>query len=162
MTHKLEVTTPSSREIAMTRVFDAPRDLVFDCWTIPALLKRWLTGPDGWSFKVCDVDLRVGGQYRFVWQHVDRGDMGMTGTYREIVRPEKLASTEIFDMDWTEGEAHVTLMLTEKDGRTTSVTTILYSSEKARDGAIQVGMADGVAAGYDRLDNLLAEGVSAG
>lgn len=161
MRHELEVTTPSDREIAMTRIFDAPRDLVFDCWTIPALLKRWMTGPDGWSFAVCEIELSVGGRYRFVWRHDDGRDMGMSGTYREILRPERIVSVEIFDVDWTEGEARSTLVLTEKDGRTTSVNTMLYSSKKARDGALGVGMAKGVAAGYNRLDDVLAERVGA-
>lgn len=161
MKHRLEVTTPSDREIAMTRVFDAPCDLVFDCWTIPALLKRWMTGPDGWSFAVCEIDLAVGGRYRFVWRHLDGRDMGMSGTYREILRPQRIVSVEIFDMDWTDGEARSTLVLTERDGQTTSVNTMLYSSREARDGAIGVGMAKGVAAGYDRLDEVLAEQQSA-
>ncbi|AMS39810.1 SRPBCC family protein [Aminobacter sp. NyZ550] len=161
MSHRLEVTTPSDREIAMTRVFDAPRELVFDCWTIPALLKRWMTGPDGWSFAVCEIDLSVGGTYRFVWRHDDGRDMGMTGTYREIARPERIVSVELFDMDWTDGEARSTLVLTERDGRTISVNTVLYSSREARDGAIAIGMARGVEAGYDRLDGVLAEQVAA-
>ncbi|WP_269931811.1 SRPBCC domain-containing protein [Aminobacter sp. HY435] len=149
MKHRLEVTTPSDREIAMTRVFDAPRDLVFDCW------------PDGWSFAVCEVNLSVGGTYRFVWRHEDGRDMGMTGTYRAILRPERIVSVEIFDMDWTDGEARSTLVLTERDGRTISVNTMLYSSKEARDGAIAIGMARGVGAGYDRLDGVLAEQVAA-
>lgn len=161
MKHRLEVTTPSDREIAMTRVFDAPRELVFDCWTIPALLKRWMTGPDGWNFSVCEVDLRVGGTYRFVWSHKDGRDMGMTGTYRQILRPERIVSAELFDMDWTDGEAIATLTLTEKDGKTTSVNTVLYSSREARDGAIAIGMAKGVEAGYERLDAILAEAIAA-
>lgn len=157
MKHRLEVTTPSDREIAMTRVFDAPRDLVFDCWTIPALLRRWMTGPDGWSFAVCEVNLTIGGSYRFVWRHSDGRDMGMTGTYREILRPERIVTTELFDVDWTDGEARATLVLTETDGRTTCVNTMLYSSKQARDGALAIGMAKGVAAGYDRLDHVLSE-----
>lgn len=161
MKHRLEVTTPSDREIAMTRVFDAPRELVFDCWTIPALLKRWMTGPDGWNFSVCEVDLRVGGTYRFVWSHKDGRDMGMTGTYRQIFRPERIVSAELFDMDWTDGEAIATLTLTEKDGKTTSVNTVLYSSREARDGSIAIGMAKGVEAGYERLDAILAEAIAA-
>lgn len=161
MKHRLEVTTPSDREIAMTRVFDAPRELVFDCWTIPALLKRWMTGPDGWNFSVCEVDLRVGGTYRFVWSHKDGRDMGMTGTYRQILRPERIVSAELFDMDWTDGEAIATLTLTEKDGKTTSVNTVLYSSREARDGSIAIGMAKGVEAGYERLDAILAEAIAA-
>ncbi len=155
MRHRLEVATPSDREIAIMRVFDAPRELVFDCWTVPALLRRWMTGPDGWSFAVCEVDLKVGGNYRFVWRHRDGRDMGMTGTYREISRPERIVSTELFDMDWTGGEARSTLVLTEERGRTTSLNTILYASREARDGAIATGMAEGIEAGYARLDEML-------
>ncbi len=161
MRHRLEVTTPSDREVAITRVFEAPRELVFDCWTVPALLRRWMTGPDGWSFAVCDIDLRVGGNYRFVWRHMDGRDMGMTGTYREIARPQRIVSTELFDMDWTDGEARSTLVLTEGAGRTISVNTILYSSREARDGAIAIGMVDGIEAGYARLDDILADAASA-
>ncbi len=83
----LEITTPSDREIVMTRVFDAPRDLVFDAYTKPELLKRWLLGPRGWSMPVCEIDLRVGGAYRYVWRRdPDGNEMGMGGVYREIVR----------------------------------------------------------------------------
>lgn len=157
----LEVTTPSDREIRMTRVFAAPRHLVFDCWTKPELLKRWLTGPDGWSFVVCEVDLRVGGAYRFVWRGPDGTDMGMGGVYREVVPPERIAQTEKFDMDWTGGEAVSTLVLTEHDGRTTATTTVLYASKEGRDGALASGMEHGVAASYDRLETMLSATVVA-
>ena len=96
-TRTLQVTTPSEREIAMTRVFDAPRRLVFDAWTRPELLKRWLGVRGGWSFAVCEVDLRVGGAYRFVWRGPNGKEMGMGGVYREIVPPERLVATELFD-----------------------------------------------------------------
>src|ERR1700716_4401588 len=91
---KLQVTTPSDREIAMTRVFDAPRSLVFDAFTKPELLKRWLGVLGGWTFAVCEVDLKVGGKYRYVWRGKDGREMGMGGVYREIVRPERIVSTE--------------------------------------------------------------------
>ena len=81
---KLQVSTPSDRELAMTRVFDAPRSMVFDAWTKPELLKRWLGVFGGWTFAVCEVDLRVGGKYRFVWRGKDGNEMGMGGVYREI------------------------------------------------------------------------------
>src|SRR6267143_4785009 len=81
----LEVTTPSDREIAMTRVFDAPRRLVYDAWTRPELLKRWLGVFGGWELAVCEIDLKVGGAYRYVWRGPDRAEMGMRGVYREIV-----------------------------------------------------------------------------
>ena len=92
---KLQITTPSDREIAMTRVFDAPRRLVFDAFTKPELVKQWLLGPPGWTMPVCEIDLRVGGQYRYVWRRESNGkEMGMGGVYKEISPPERLVSTE--------------------------------------------------------------------
>ena len=108
----------------MTRDFDAPRSLVFEAYTKPELLKRWLFGPDGWSFAVCEIDLKVGGKYRYVWRHEDGREMGMGGVYREIVPPERLVCTELFDEDWTGGEALGTIVLTEKDGKTTLTQTM--------------------------------------
>ena len=153
----LEVNTPTDREIVIRRDFNAARDLVFDAHTKPELVKRWLFGPDGWSFKTCEIDLRVGGKYRFVWKHVDGDEMGMGGTYREVARPERLVTTELFDEDWTGGETLNTMVLTERDGRTTLTLTTLYSSTEARDGALQSGMTDGMEAGYRRLDAIFAE-----
>src|SRR6478752_2284371 len=100
---ELEITLPSDREIEMTRRFDAPRALVFDAYTRPELLRRWLGVFGGWSFATCEVDLRVGGSYRYVWRHVDGMEMGMGGVYREVVRPERVVSTEKFDHAWYEG-----------------------------------------------------------
>src|SRR5687767_4883422 len=101
----LKVTTPSDREIAMTRVFDAPRKLVFDALTKPELVKRWLVRT-GWSMPVCEIDLRVGGTYRYVWRKGDNGpEMGMRGVYREVVRPERIVATEVFDQKWYDGDA---------------------------------------------------------
>jgi uncharacterized protein YndB with AHSA1/START domain len=153
---KLQVTTPSDREIVFTRVFNAPRSLVFDAWTKPELLKRWLLGPPGWSFVVCESDLRVGGKYRFVWRKSEGSEMGMGGVYREVVPPERIVNTQLFDQDWTGGEAVGILVLTESNGKTTSTNTILYSSREARDGAACTGMAEGMEAGYTRLDEVLA------
>ncbi len=148
----LEVTTPSDREIRITRVFKAPRHMVFDAHTKPELVRRWLFGPEGWSFTVCEIDLRVGGKYRFVWRNVDGEEMGMGGTYREVVRPERLVTTELFDEDWTGGETVNATVLTEHEGGTLLTSTILYSSKEARDGALQSGMDEGMEAGYARLD----------
>jgi uncharacterized protein YndB with AHSA1/START domain len=153
---KLQITTPSDREIVITRVFNAPRRLVFDAWTRPELLKRWLLGPPGWSFVVCESDLRVGGCYRFVWRNSEGTKMGMGGVYREVVPPERIVNTQLFDQDWTGGEAIGTLVLTENNGKTTSTNTILYSSREARDGAACTAMAEGMEAGYTRLDEVLA------
>lgn len=156
-TRSLEITTPSDREIRMTRSFAVPRRLVYDALTRPALIRRWLLGPPGWTMTVCDVDLREGGSYRYVWRQDDGTEMGMGGVYREIVPPERLVATELFDEDWTGGETLATAVLTEADGRTTLTTTVRYSSPEARDGALRIGMADGVAASYDRFEELLAE-----
>src|SRR5712671_4166706 len=100
----LTVTAPTDREIVMTRVFSAPRKLVFDAWTKPELVKRWLLGPPGWTMPVCEIDLRVGGKYRFEWRGQDGTVMGMGGVYREIVIPERIINTQLFDEDWTGGE----------------------------------------------------------
>jgi uncharacterized protein YndB with AHSA1/START domain len=151
----LEVTTPSDREIAMTRVFNAPARLVFDAWTKPELIKRWLGVRAGWMMAVCEVDLKVGGAYRFVWRGPDM-TMGMRGLYREVVRPERLVSTEVFDDPWYEGEAVDTIVLVERDGNTTVTTTVRYASREVRDAVIKSGMATGVAEGYDKLAELLA------
>ncbi len=153
---KLQLTTRGDREIVITRVFHAPRQLVFDAWTRAELLKRWLLGPPGWSFVVCEIDLRVGGKYRFVWRQAAGVEMGMGGVYREVVPPERIVNTQLFDQDWTGGEAIGTLVLTENDGKTTSTNTILYSSRAARDAAAGTPMAEGMEAGYTRLDEVLA------
>jgi uncharacterized protein YndB with AHSA1/START domain len=155
-TGKLQIATPSDREITFTRVFDAPRKLVFDAWTKPELLKRWLYGPNGWSLEICEMDLRVGGKYRFVWHYTNGKAMGMGGVYKEILPPERIVNTQLFDQDWTGGEAIGTLVLTEKDGKTTSTDTVLYVSKEARDGALSTGMADGMETGYVRLDEVFA------
>ena len=155
-TGTLQITTPSEREIVMSRVFDAPRHLVFEAWTKPELLKRWLGVRGGWSMAVCEVDLRVGGAYRFVWRGPDGAEMGMGGVYREIVAPERLVATESFDDPWYPGEALDTTVLVEEGGKTTATTTVLYESEEIRDAVLESGMARGVAESYDMLAEYLA------
>ena len=152
---KLKVTTRGDREIVMTREFDAPRKLVFDAFTKPELIRQWLLGPEGWSMPVCEVDLRVGGKYRYLWRHTNGNEMGMGGVYREIMPPERLVATERFDESWYPGEAVGTVELVEKAGRTTLTQTVLYESREARDGVMKSPMESGVAAGYDRLEQLL-------
>jgi len=152
----LQLTTPSEREIVMSRVFDAPRNLVFDAWTKPELLERWLGVRGGWSMVVCEVDLRVGGAYRFVWRGLDGAEMGMGGVYREIVSPERLVATESFDDPWYPGEAIDTTVLVEEGGKTTVTTKVLYESEEIRDAVLESGMARGVAESYDMLAEYLA------
>jgi uncharacterized protein YndB with AHSA1/START domain len=151
-TGTLKVTTPSDREVTMTRVFDAPRHLVWDAMTRPELLKRWF-GPHGWSLVVCDVDFRVGGAWRFVLEGPDGRSMGMSGEYREIVPIERTVHTEAFDE--YPGDSVVTIVLTEDDGRTTLTGTVLYESQEVRDAVIESGMEHGAAETYDRLAELL-------
>src|SRR3977135_208887 len=124
----LQVTMPSDREIAMTRVFKAPRHLLFDALTKPELVKRWLLGPPGWSMPVCEIDLKVGGAYRYVWRNEEGREMGMGGTYREIVRPDRIVNTELFDKAWYPGECLITTHLTEQGGGTTMTVTLRYDS----------------------------------
>jgi uncharacterized protein YndB with AHSA1/START domain len=153
----LKLTTPSDREIAMTRVFDAPRQLVYDAHTKPDLVRQWLLGPPGWSMPVCEMDVRVGGTYRWVWRKDKDGTtMGMGGVYREVRAPERLVTTEKFDEAWYPGESLNTLVLVEQGGRTTLTQTMRYESREARDGILKSGMEQGVTASYDRLDDLLA------
>ena len=153
---QLKVTTPSDRELAMTRAFDAPRRLVFDAHTKPELVKRWLLGPPGWSMPVCEINLRVGGKYRYVWRRdADGTQMGMRGAYREIVAPERIVNTERFDEAWYPGEALNTLVLVENGGRTTLTQTMRYESREARDAVLKSDMESGVTASYDRLAELL-------
>jgi uncharacterized protein YndB with AHSA1/START domain len=151
-TGTLQVSTPTDREIVLTRVFDAPRHLVFDAFTKPELLKRWF-GPRGWSLVVCEIDLRVGGTFRFVLRGPDGSQMGMRGTYREIVPPERSVHMESFD-DYP-GESQVTTVLVEQGGRTTLTATVLYPSQEIRDIVIKSGMEHGAAESYDKLAELL-------
>jgi uncharacterized protein YndB with AHSA1/START domain len=141
----------------MTRVFDAPRELVFEALTKPEFVSRWLLGPPGWTMPVCEIDLRVGGAYRYVWRNEDGREMGMGGNYTEIVRPEKIAHTERFDEAWYEGESLNTWILTERDGRTTLALTSRYETKATRDEVLESGMESGVATSYDRLDDILGE-----
>ena len=153
-TGTLKVETRGDREIVMTRVFDAPRELVFKALTTPELLKRWF-GPHGWTLTECEVDLRVGGAWRFLSKGPDGRTMGMRGVYREIVPPERIQYTESFD-EWAEqGSALITTTLAERDGRTTLTCVSLAPSREVRDAVIRTGMEHGAAETYDRLADTL-------
>jgi uncharacterized protein YndB with AHSA1/START domain len=156
MKHEMEVAAPGEREIAMVRDFDAPRHSVWDAWTRPEIVRRWLTGPDGWMFVVCEIDLRVDGAYRFVWRNPEGRKMAMSGAYREVAAPERLVNTQRFEEDWTGGEAIGTLVLVPRGERTRATNTVRYASRVVRDGMLVAGMTDGVAFAYERLDRLLA------
>jgi len=155
--HTLHYAPHGEREIKITRLFDAPRSAVYHAVTQPEMLKRWMIGPGDWSLVTCNSDLRVGGTYRYVWRHNTEGtEMGMHGTFCEIVPNERISQTENFDVDWTGGETLATLTLTEHDGQTTLTNTIRYSTPEARDNVLASNMEQGVAAGYDRLEELLS------
>jgi len=150
---ELKVTTPTDREIVMTRVLDAPRQLVFDAWSNPKHVPRWMLGPEGWTMPICEIDLRPGGEWHFVWRKSDGAEMGMRGLYREIKPPDRLVSTESWGGEWP--ETLNTLTLTEANGKTTIVNTALYPSKEARDAALKTGMTEGVAQSFDRLEKYL-------
>jgi len=150
-----QLSLPSDREIQVTRNFDAPRQLVFDAFTKPDLVKRWLLGPPGWTMPVCEIDLKVGGKYRYVWSKPDVNDMGMGGTFREVAPLERLVATEKFDESWYPGEALVTTVFLDNGAITKVTIGILYQSKEARDTANRSGMEHGIAASYNRLEELL-------
>jgi uncharacterized protein YndB with AHSA1/START domain len=152
-TGTLKVTTPSDQEVMLTRVFDAPRQMVFDAFTKPELLKRWF-GPRGWSLSQCEVDLKVGGQWRFVLRSPEGQEMGMSGVWRELQPYDRMVHTESFD-DFP-GESQVTTVLTEKDGKTTLQATVRYASKEVRDAVIASGMEHGAAESYDKLSEMFA------
>ena len=156
-TRTLSIAPQGEREIVIRRAFDAPRRLVYEAYTTPALLRRWL-GPRTWEMTVCEIDLRVAGAWRYVMHGPDGAEMTMRGVYREVVPPERLVTTERFDDDWTGGETLNTTLFDEHDGVTTVTTTVVYPSAAAREGALASGMEHGMAEGYERLDEVLAEG----
>ena len=154
--HQLEVTTPTDREIVMTRVFDAPRELVFDAFTKPEIVKRWLLAPEGWSLAACDIDLRVGGGFRYVWRNgADGQEFVVSGVYTEIARPARVVHTEQMNDPALPGESLETWTFDERDGATTFTMTLAYDSIEACKSALEAGM-EGNAACYDRLAELLA------
>lgn len=149
----LNVTTPNDREVVVSRVFDAPRRLVWEAWTKPEYLQRWLLGPAGWTLPVCEIDLRAGGPYRYVWRKANGKEMEIHGIFTEVAPPDRLVHTEAWGGDWPETlNTHV---FTEDNNRTTVTLTMLFPSLEARDAAIKTGMNDGVAVSYDRLDEVL-------
>ena len=150
----IHVATPSEREIMMTRLFDAPRSLVFDCYTRPELLKRWMQ-PGGWTFVHCDNDLSVGGAFHWRWRNAQDREMGIHGVYREIVPLQRIMRTEIFDLDPTQSESLGTLSLEEDNRKTTLTIRVLYPSQQARDQALKSCADKGVVTA--KLDTLLDE-----
>ena len=151
--HTLTVTTPSELEIVMTRVFDAPRELVWEALSKPQHMREWW-GPRGFTMPVCEMDFRPGGAYRFVQQGPDGAEYGFRGEYREIVPPERIAWT--FEFEGMPGSISLdTMTLTEEDGKTTITSTSVFDSVEQRDGMLESGMETGAAETYDRLAELL-------
>jgi uncharacterized protein YndB with AHSA1/START domain len=159
----LTVTTPNDLEIVVTREFDAPRKLVWDAMSNPAMIRQWLYGPPGWEMTVCDDDLRVGGGFRWAWRGPEGLEMSMHGSYKEVSPPSKVVRNEIFEMGEGPpmGEQLATLELADRGNRTALTITLRYDSKAARDGAIASGMEHGMAASYDHLEELLASGAIA-
>ena len=152
----LSVSTQGDHEIVITRRFQAPRQMVYDCHTQPELLKRWLGVRGGWELAVCEIDLRVGGKYRYVWRKASKNiDMGMGGVFREITAPERIVCTEQFDDPWYPGEGLNTSEFFETGDGTTLRLTIRYDSAEARDTVMRSPMETGLAESYDVLAELL-------
>lgn len=167
--YKLKVTTPTDLEIVMTRAFDAPRHLVWNSMTQPDLIRRWMFVPPGWNWAECEMDVRVGGKFRWAWNGPD-GQLALTirGEHREVIPPVKIVHTELMEMGPGGGgcgsgdsggeawELLATLELSEQGGKTHLKMTLLFPTKEGRDGALASGMEQGVAAGYDTLDGVLA------
>jgi uncharacterized protein YndB with AHSA1/START domain len=154
---KLTVAQSGDTDLIVTRTFNAPRDLVFQAFGEPALVQRWMLGPPGWTMPVCEIDLRPGGKFRYVWRKEGGAEMGMGGTYLEVEAPTRTVHEEVFDEDWTGGRTVVTTLLTESGGVTTMTMTIRYASPEGRAQAIATPMLDGMEASYSGLDALLQE-----
>ena len=152
-----KVTTPSECEITLTRLFDAPRELVFEAMTKPEHVRRWWGNLDErHSMSVCDIDLRPGGTWRWVGRG-PKGEYAFRGVYREIVPPERLVYTEIFEPMDDGGEGSVvTQILTEEGGKTRLTVTALYPTKQVRDFVLGTGMERGAAVSYDRLEEVAA------
>jgi len=160
--HKSTVTLPNDLDVVVVRAFNAPRELVFDAWTKPALVQRWLLGPSGWTMPVCEMDVRPGGKFKWRWRSEKNGaEFGFTGEFREVVRPSRIVHSERYepgDVGGEMGEALVTTELTEKNGVTTHTMTIHYESKAVRDAALKTGMTDGMEMSFQTLDEVLAAG----
>lgn len=150
------VTTPSDREIRMTRLFDAPRRLVFEAMTQPEHVKQWWGRlGEGYSVPVCEIDLRVGGVWRFVNRH-PHGEAAFHGEYQEISPPGRLVFTEIFE-EFPDAVSVVTAEFTEEGGKTRLTATVRYPTPEVRDMVLGSGMTAGAGISYDRLEELVAE-----
>jgi uncharacterized protein YndB with AHSA1/START domain len=158
---KAQVSLPSDHEVKVTREFYAPRDLVYRAYTEPHLVQRWLLGPPGWTMPVCEMDVRVGGRYRWRWRsNEDGSEFGFHGEFLEVSPPSRIVNTEFYDPgdvggDMGEGSL-ITVTFTERDGVTTMSSVMDFKTKAARDAAMSTGMTDGMEQSYQRLDQVLA------
>jgi uncharacterized protein YndB with AHSA1/START domain len=164
MPKPLEVTLPSDREVRVVRTFNAPRKLVWDAHTKPELIQKWMFGYPGWTMTVCEMDVRVGGAYRWRWQNQeDKKEMGFFGEFREVDAPNRMVYLETYDPGDVGGAmpagepAVITTEFKESGGVTTLMTTMLFASKEARDGAVSTGMTDGMEMSYARLDDMFSK-----
>lgn len=161
---KAQVTLPGDREVKVTRSFKAPRALVFRAYTEADLIRQWMLGPPGWTMPVCEMDVKVGGQYRWRWRSIKNGrEFGFAGRYQEVQPPSRIVHTEAYDPG-TLGEesypgepAHVTVTFTEDRGVTTVTTLIDFGSKETRDAVLATGMTGGMEQSYQLLDTLLEQ-----
>lgn len=160
---KAQVSTPSDREVKVTRSFRAPRALVYRAYTEPELVRKWLLGPPGWSMPVCEMDVRVGGAYRWRWRSdADGKEFGFSGMFREVQPASRLVHTEAYDPGdvggvYSDKQAIVTVTFAEEDGMTTVTSLMDFGSKEARDAAVSTGMTEGMEQSYRLLDKLLRE-----
>jgi uncharacterized protein YndB with AHSA1/START domain len=154
--NSFEVSQPSTTSVRMTRLFNAPRALVYEVMTKPEHVKRWWGQlGEGYSVPVCEIDLRVGGKWKFVNRH-PKGEVTFYGEYRELNPPSRCVFTEIF-ADFPDVVSVVTSVLTEENGKTRLTATVEYPTQEVRDMVVSTGMEKGAATSYDRLEDLLAE-----
>jgi len=148
------VTLPADDQILITREFDAPKHLVYKAWTTPELVERWWHANRG-EIKSIEIDLRVGGGWRYVMETPDGIEVGFHGEYRELVPDERIVSTEVYE-GFPDGVAVDTLTLTEEDGRTTMTVLVQHMSKQHRDAHIESGMEDGMQDAFDLLEQVAA------
>lgn len=153
---KLKVSEDGDRAIVMTRLFEAPREEVFDAYTKPELVQHWLGCFGGWSMTACEIEPRVGGVWRFVWTGPDGKRMGWRAICREFVAPERIASSATFDEPWFPGAEEGKVTFEERGGRTALTMRVSYESREVRDDVLGTSMPQGVAMSYDKLEELLA------
>ena len=153
----LKVEARGETELVISRTFNAPVETVFEAHTKPELVRQWLLGPDGWTMPVCEIDLRVGGKYRYVWAKEKTGEeMGMGGEFEEVDKPNGYVATEKFDQSWYPGVAVSTMTFQDRGGKTAFQNVMKYGSREAREAVLASPMDEGLSVGYDRLEALLS------